>query len=253
MQAHGLTDQVVTTNVGTLIVLVGFAAVLAGLSPAALEVVGRISHGYAAVCGAVIVVAVLAVLLLPTARAQALLDLGSLQLNQALALDRQNAARGNALASAQWTLQSALGQDPTHPAILRELGRLDSAQFDDDAAMRAAAQLAQSPRLDAFDMLQVAQLYRDLGFSDEAYAWAARAYDAWGRAPELGVMQVYAQSTLTDSRAQNLAEQAEAAMRARRFGEARDLFQQALTFQPGSAYLTDREGAADRAVAKYGP
>jgi hypothetical protein len=41
-------------------------------------------------------------------------------------------------------------------------------------------------------------------------------------------------------------------MRARAFGEARSLFQQALTFQPDSPYLQDRLGAAQRAVAKYG-
>ena len=45
-------------------------------------------------------------------------------------------------------------------------------------------------------MLQIAHLYRDLGFAQEAYSWAARAYTAWGRPPEDAVMQVYAQSTL---------------------------------------------------------
>lgn len=65
-------------------------------------------------------------------------------------------------------------------------------------------------------------------------------------------MQVYAQSTLNDSRARTLADQAEAAMRARTFSQAYSLFQQALTFEPNSAYLQDRLGAAQRAVAKYG-
>jgi Flp pilus assembly protein TadD len=68
-------------------------------------------------------------------------------------------------------------------------------------------------------------------------------------------MQVYAQSTLAvldDDRARTLADQAEAAMRARTFGEAVALFQRALTFKPDSPYLQDRLGAAQRAVAKYG-
>jgi Flp pilus assembly protein TadD len=68
-------------------------------------------------------------------------------------------------------------------------------------------------------------------------------------------MQTYAQSTLAimdDSRARTLADQAEAAMRARTFGEAELLFQQALIFEPRSAYLQDRLGAAQRAVQKYG-
>jgi hypothetical protein len=65
-------------------------------------------------------------------------------------------------------------------------------------------------------------------------------------------MQSYSRSTLGDSRARNLADQAEAAMLARHFGEAHSLFEQALTFEPSSAYLRDRIGAAQRAVDKYG-
>ena len=104
-------------------------------------------------------------------------------------------------------------------------------------------------------MLQIAHLYRDQGFATDAYTWAARAYATWGRPPEDAVMQVYAQSTLAaldDYRARTLATQAEAAMRARTFGAATALFQQALTFEPDSAYLQDRLGAAQRAVVKYG-
>jgi hypothetical protein len=65
-------------------------------------------------------------------------------------------------------------------------------------------------------------------------------------------MQVYSQSTLSDDRARVLADQAEAAMRARSFREAHSLFQQALSFEPASAYLNDRVGAAQRAIDKYG-
>ena len=62
-------------------------------------------------------------------------------------------------------------------------------------------------------------------------------------------MQIYAQSTLAvldDDRARTLADQAEAAMRARTFGAARTLFEQALSFRPDSPYLQDRLGAAAR-------
>jgi hypothetical protein len=253
MEAHGLTDQVVTTNLGTLITLLGFGAVIAGLSPAASRLLIRLSRPLLVAGAALAIVVAIAVTVWPAARAQALLDLGSLRLNRALALDTQQPERPAALASADDGLRAALAQDPTHPAVLRELARVQSTQYDDAAALRSITQAAASPRLDAFDMLQIAQVYRDLGFSDDAYAWAARAYSAWGRAPEDAIMQVYAQATLSDTRAQTLATQAEAAMRGRRFAQARDLFTQALTFQPGSAYLTDRVGAADRAVTKYGP
>ena len=42
-------------------------------------------------------------------------------------------------------------------------------------------------------------------------------------------------------------------MHARRFGNAEGLFTEALTFKPDNAYLQDRQGAAHRAVLKYGP
>jgi hypothetical protein len=41
-------------------------------------------------------------------------------------------------------------------------------------------------------------------------------------------------------------------MRARTFSQAHSLFEQALSFEPDSAYLQDRIGAAQRAVDKYG-
>jgi hypothetical protein len=141
--------------------------------------------------------------------------------------------------------------------VLRDLARVRSARFDDVGALEAVRRAAESPRLDAFDMLQIAHVYRDAGFATEAYAWAARAYAAWGRPSEDAVMRVYAENTLTDDegghRARTLSAQAEAAMRARAFGQAADLFAQALTFKPDNAYLQDRLGAAQRAVLRYGP
>jgi hypothetical protein len=252
LEAHGLTDQVVTTNVGTGLLLMALAAVLAGLTPAALGFLGRVVGRCALALLGLFVLAAMVLVATPFGRAQALLDLGGLKLNQALALDAQAPGRASALADSEAVLGLAFVQDNAHPGVLRELARVRSLRYDDSGSVLALQQAAGSPRLDAFDTLQIAHLYRDLGFVDEAYSWAARAYAAWGRPPEDAVMQVYAQSTLTDSRAQTLATQAEAAMRARLFGQAQTLFQQALTFAPDSAYLQDRVGAARRAVAKYG-
>jgi tetratricopeptide (TPR) repeat protein len=178
-------------------------------------------------------------------------------MNRALALQAQAPTRADALADAEATLSAALDQAPQHAAILRDLARVRSARYDDAGALEALRHATQSPRLDAFDMLQIAHVYRDAGFAAEAYTWAARAYDAWGRPPEDAVMRVYAENTLVDNegghRARTLATQAEAAMRARSFGLAADLFQQALVFVPDNAYLQDRLGAAQRAVVRYGP
>jgi O-Antigen ligase len=253
MEAHGLTDQVVTTNVGTGLVLLGVSAILAALSP---DVVGVLNRWTARLSTALVGLAALAALGLiatPVGRAQVLLNLGGLDMNHALAARAQSADRSAGLAEADHTLSLGLAQAPDHPGLLRDLARVRAARFDDSGALGALKQATTSPRLDAFDTLQIAHVYRDLGFADEAYAWAARAYTAWGRAPEDAVMQVYAQSTLTDDRSRVLATQAEAAMRAHRFGEAHSLFEQALTFAQGNTYLTDRIGASQRAIAKYGP
>ena len=252
LEAHGLTDQVVTTNVGTGLVLLGLAAILAGLGQAGVDALATWTRWTAAALVAAVALVALMVVGTPAGRAQLLLDLGGLDMTQAFAHQAQSAGRASALADAEDRLSLGLAQAPDHPGLLRDLARVRAARYDDSGALDALKKAAGSPRLDAFDTLQIAHVYRDLGFSDEAYAWAARAYADWGRAPEDALMQVYAQSTLRDDRSRVLAQQAEAAMRARRFGEAHALFQQALTFEPGSAYLNDRLGASQRAVDKYG-
>jgi hypothetical protein len=255
LTAHGLTDQVVTTNVGTTILLLSLAAIVSALSPAALTALSRWVRRTLVGAVGLAAAALVAFLVTPAGRAQALLDLGGLKVNQALAMEAQAPGRAVALADAESTLALALTQSAGHPAVLRELARVRSARYDDAGALDALNHAAQVPRLDPFDTLQIAHLYRDLGFAQEGYTLAARAYAAWGRSTEDVVMQTYAQSTLAvldDFRARTLADQAEAAMRARTFSDARDLFQQALIFQPDSPYLQDRLGAAQRAVAKYG-
>ncbi|MBV9327457.1 MAG: O-antigen ligase family protein [Chloroflexi bacterium] len=253
LEAHGLTDQVVTTNVGTALLLLGAAAIVASLPPAALAALNRWTSRVCGALLAVVALGVVALVALPAGRAQLLLDAGGLKMDQALAQPTQSASRGAELADAETLLSAALEQDATQPAVLRDLAWVRSARFDDDGGLRSLALAAGSPRIDTFDMLQIAHVYRDLGVADEAYAWAVRAYGMWGRSLEDAVMENYAQSTLTDTRARTLATQAEAAMRARSYADANSLFQQALTFEPKSTYLQDRIGASQRAVDKYGP
>jgi O-Antigen ligase len=253
LEAHGLTDQVVTTNVGTLLLLLGLAAACAALTDASLARLRRWSVvASVGVIGAVLV-AFAALLVLPSGRAQLLLDFGGLKLNHALALPPQAPERARALADAEAVLTAALAEDQTHPAVLRDLAWVRSARFDDTGGLKVLQQAADSPRIDAFDLLQIAHVYRDLGVTDVAYALAARSYAATGRSLEDAVMGTYAQATLSDARARTLADQAEAAMRARHFGDAHGLFEQAATFEPSNQYLQDRIGAAQRAVDKYGP
>ena len=257
LSAHGLTDQVVTTNVGTGLALLGLAACLAALAPSALAALTRWTLRVASVLVPALILLLALVCRRLAGRAQVLLDLGGLQSNRALALPAQSPERPAALAQAEATLASALALAPDHAAILRDLARVRAARYDDSGALDALQHAAKLPTLDAFDRLQIAHLYRDAGFASDAYAWAADAYTAWGRPPEDAVMRVYAENTLTDDegghRARTLATQAEAAMRARAYANAVDLFSQALVFAPANAYLQDRVGAAQRAVAKYGP
>jgi O-antigen ligase len=252
MQAHGLTDQVVTTNLGTVLLLLALACVCASLTDSSAATLSRWTlRASAAVVGLVAMAAVVS-MAVPAGRATLLLNLGGLEMDHALALPSQSPDRPTALADAEATLSTALAQNGSDPAILRDLAWVRSARFDDVGGLTALKQAADSPRIDPFDMLQIAHVYRDLGVSDAAYTWAVRAYEATGRSLEDAVMGTYAQSTLTDSRARTLADQAEAAMRARTFGDAHSLFQQAQTFEPTSQYLQDRVGASQRAIDKYG-
>lgn len=253
MQTHGLTDQVVTTNLGTAMLLLALAAVCASLPDAALHTLSRWTLRISAITVAILALGTAAYVALPAGRATLLLNMGGLEMDHALALPAQSSDRATALASAESLLQSALAQDAAQPAALRDLAWVRSARYDDTGGLTALKQAADSPRIDAFDMLQIAHVYRDLGVVDVAYTWAVRAYTLTGRSLEDAVMGTYAQSTLSDSRARTLSDQAEAAMRARKYADAHTLFQQALTFEPTSQYLQDRIGASQRAVDKYGP
>jgi O-antigen ligase len=252
MQAHGMTDQVVTTNLGTAMLLLALAAMCAALPDASLQTLSRWTLRTSVAAVGLVVIVGLALAATPGGRATLLLNAGGLEMDHALALPGQSPERAAALESAESVLASALAQDSSQPAILRDLAWVRSARFDDVGGLTALKQASGSPGLDAFDMLQIAHVYRDLGVADAAYAWAVRAYSMTGRSLEDAVMGTYAQSTLTDTRARTLADQAEAAMRARTFSDAHTLFEQAQTFEPRSQYLEDRIGASQRAIDKYG-
>src|SRR5262249_55314035 len=113
LEAHGLTDQVVTTTVGTALALVGLAMVLVALPSTAHA---QLSHwltrgGLMAL--AVVVICAVALAVLPPGRALVLLDLGGLQVNRAtLSLAPQTPDRATALAEAEGTLSQALQSAP---------------------------------------------------------------------------------------------------------------------------------------------
>jgi hypothetical protein len=249
LEAHGLTDQVVTTNLGTFLVLLALAGMLSALTTDGQALLTTWLKRLSVASGGLVAVAVLALLVLPAGRAQVLLDFGGLQMNRAL--DAQADTRAPLLANAESLLAMALAQDPSHAGVLRDLARVRFARYDDSGALDALKRAAASPSLDAFDVLQIAHLYRDMGFSDEAYAWAIRAYATWGRpAPDI-VLRAYAHQTLPDDfRVRTLADQAEAAMHARAYADAVGLFEQALTFKADSPYLQDRLAEAERAASR---
>ena len=94
LEAHGLTDQVLTTNVGGALVLLGLAATLAALAPAGLSLMAAGWRAAWRSWRAAVLVLGLVLAVLPGGRAQALLNLGSLQLNRALALAPRAPQRG---------------------------------------------------------------------------------------------------------------------------------------------------------------
>ncbi len=247
LETHGVTDQVITTDVGTLLLLLSLAAILAAAGAAASARLAAWSARVALGVAVVAVVLAVGLAAVPGGRALALLNLGGLELNQALYAGPQvDRAR---LTTAEATLDSALAQDPGHPAILRELALARAQRYDIAGAMDAVGKAAASPRIDAFDELQIARVYLALGFGDEAYAWAARAYQTWGRTPPTAVIGGYERATLPDdSRGVlgPLVDQGEAAVHARDFATALDRFQQAYRLAPHSAYLADRVAYAQR-------
>ncbi len=251
LEGHGLTDQVVTTNAGTLLAFVSAAMVFAALGPQARRslwlVLRRTTLGLAFLVAAV----GLTVVAVPDARARWEVNVGTVQLSQALLRGPQPDRQ--VLSAAEDSFARALASDPGLPSAERGLAWTRLKRFDTAGALTILERAAASPRLDAFDMLQVAHLYRELGFVDDAYRWATRAFDVWGRAPAQPILGVYEQSTLADNPAAiTLAEQGETALRQRRFGDALRLFQQARGLAPGSQYLLDRVGDAERGVQKYG-
>jgi O-antigen ligase len=251
LEAHGLTDQVVTTNLGTLLVLLALAGILSALTAPGYDLLAAWLARLSLAGAGLLALGLAALLILPAGRAQVLLDLGGLQMNRAT--DAPAEARASTLAEAESLLSLALAQDPGHAGVLRDLARVRLGRYDDAGALDALQRAAASPRLDAFDVLQIAHLYRDMGFADQAYAWANRAYATWRRpAPDV-VLRAYAEQTLPDDfRIRVLVDQGEAAMHARAYADAASLFRQALSFAAGSPspYLQDRLAEAERAASR---
>src|SRR5207244_10338767 len=76
LEAHGLTDQVVTTNIGTGLVLLGLAAILAAASPAAIGVLNRWTTRVGAAVVGMAALLALVVIATPFGRAHLLLNVG---------------------------------------------------------------------------------------------------------------------------------------------------------------------------------
>src|SRR5206468_11085738 len=134
----------------------------AGITAGALASLGHFDQQAALALAVVAAIAVLALVATPGGRAQLLLDLGGLEVNQALlSVGPKTVSHGDALDSAESVLSLALTQDSAHAGVLRELARVRSARFDDFGAVAALKKASEWNRLDAFDMLQIAHLYRD--------------------------------------------------------------------------------------------
>lgn len=252
LEIHGLTDQVLTTNTGTALLFAAAGVVLGTLGPLATAWIDRGSRMVAAALAAVLVIVAGATAVFPAGRALALLNVGGLLLNRATL--GEGAADRPAIAAAERLFQDARALAPQNAAILRGLARAQIARQDAFGALDTLERLKTLPTLDAFDGLQVAHLSRDLGDAAEALALAQDAYRALGRPMPNVVAQAYGRATLKDDpRVRTLADQADAAMRALRYGEAATLYRQALQFDPGSAYLSTQLANAERKAAATAP
>src|SRR5262249_42442964 len=156
----------------TLMLLLALAVVCAALPASSATTLATWTLRITAACIGLAALLVVAALALPAGRTTLFLDLGGLQMDHALQLPAQSPERANALHDAENTLMQAFGQDSSNPAVARDLAWVRSARFDDVGGLTALKQAADSPRVDPFDMLQIAHVYRDLGVADVAYTWA---------------------------------------------------------------------------------
>jgi tetratricopeptide (TPR) repeat protein len=251
LEVHGITDQVLTTNGGTALLFLALAGVLGATRPDLQRQLASWSIRLTVGGGVLILILALGMLLTSGGRARVLLNLGNLELNRALL--GQAAPDRPALSSAASLLAAAVDQDATQPAAWRQLARARLGTDEITAAVDALQHAASRPDLDAFEMLQVAHVYRDLGFGQEAYAWATRAYAAWGRRPPDAVEVAYQRATLVldpQGVLLTLTDQAEAALRAGRYAEAAALLRQALPLAPDNVYLQSRIAFAERLQAR---
>jgi O-antigen ligase len=246
-ELHGLTDQVFTSNGGTLIAALAVAAIVAAAGPWVRELAPRMV--FATTCGVVLLGLLVggAAFAIPSVRAQSYLNLGSLHVTQYALTD----GKSGSLAQADALLIAGLAAEPDHAGLVRELARSKLLAFDTAAAIELTQRAETLPNLDSFDLLQIAHLYRDLGFTDRAYELARKSYVQSGRPAPTDVMQLYSRALLDDDfRVQTLADQAESFMRSREFDKALPLFEQALTFSPTNPYLLERLGDAQRGVIR---
>lgn len=247
LEVHGFTDQVLTTNVGDGLLFLSVAGVVGALASASRGRLADWAQAAVPSVGVALVATGAIACLVPQGHLLLTRNLAALDLDSAIL--RSPSVDQTQIAQAETGFETVLAADPTDPVALRDLARAHLATFDVSNALAELNQTTQTPGLDPFDMLQIAHLYRDLGFADQAYSWASSAYATWGRVPSEVVMLTYEQATVADNpNARVLAQQAEAASSTGDLQQALSLFQQALAFAPGNAYLQERIDGTQRGI-----
>jgi O-antigen ligase len=243
---HGLTDQVPTTNYGTLLLLA--AAILCVLpfvapgAPSSRWLRGRWLLGVGV--GASVVLAVLVTQ--PRHWADVPASLGALEL--AKAATKSGDWQASTATAERW-LGVALSWAPDHPPALRHLARLRLLRNDAAGAAWALERATAGGALAPFDAIQVGRLYYQLGFLEEGRRWTRAGLEAGNGLNRHAALQYDRLVLDQDWRVKTLVEQAEDLRNQRQYAQALPLFQQALALAPDNRYLLDQVDEVGRAVA----
>lgn len=251
---HGLTDQVPTTNFGTLTLLgAGVLATSGYVASARTDAVLRRPLLMAAV-SLVASVGLGFALARPGQLADLPASLGALEATRAAGARSNEEQRARASAAEAWLLQ-ALAWSPQHAPAHRHLAWLKTMANDPGGAAQHLAMAIASPRLSGWDAVQVGRLYYRIGFLEDGDRWSRFGVQISGGAHRAAAY-AYARLVLDqDWRTRTLVQQALSLRAQRRYADALALVEQALLLAPDNAYLLDqlrelRRGAAEQALAR---
>lgn len=248
---HGLTDQVPTSNIGTLILLAATALTVAVSAPEAAVRTGVFSSPRLVIMAIVMALGLGLLVTHPRQPADALANLGALEVAKAVAVDQTSLEeRYGHVETGQRLLRQAVAWSPEHPAALRQLARAAVLRNDLAGAADALRRATAGHQLSPLDEIQIGRLYYSIGFLDDGYRWTRQGYLDGGGLYRSAAYEYYRLQVDEDWRVRTLVEQAETLRNQKNYQDALPLFQQALSLAPENRYLADQVDEVGRDLTR---